>query len=289
VVKHSKREAQVPNKLKEEFPTPFKQNGHQCLNCGRVVHEHFCGHCGQKAHTHRLTVKHFVAHDLVHGLFHVDRGIFHTLREVTLRPGYAGLEYIRGKRTGKFPIVTLLLILVATLLFIHAHNPWHNANDTLSKANRDFRTGVEISGSNPAPVLSIMNALAQNVKWLLLALVPLNALTTWMVFRRVRLNWAEHLLLNSYFFAGSLVVVIAVNLVYLAVGLPFETAGLGMELASVFYVVGYWQAFKKPYTVGGFAVRTLAEVVLSTLLFMILGTLLIAGMAIVAAVMMQHK
>ena len=58
----------------------------QCMNCGQPLKGHFCYQCGQSANTHRFSVLGFLAHDVVHGIWHVDKGILFTIKEILLRP-----------------------------------------------------------------------------------------------------------------------------------------------------------------------------------------------------------
>ena len=48
-----------------------------CLNCGTALHGEFCVACGQRAHVHR-TLSAF-AHDLLHGVLHLDGKVWRTL------------------------------------------------------------------------------------------------------------------------------------------------------------------------------------------------------------------
>lgn len=67
-----------------------------CLNCGKEVSDKYCSGCGQKTDTHRISFKNFIFHDVLHGTFHLERGIFFTAKESLLRPGKAALDYIAG-------------------------------------------------------------------------------------------------------------------------------------------------------------------------------------------------
>src|SRR5690606_21269807 len=69
-----------------------------CLNCGKQLTDKFCSGCGQKSDTHRISFKHFIAHDVLHGTFHIEKGILFTAKEALVRPGKAALDYIAGKR-----------------------------------------------------------------------------------------------------------------------------------------------------------------------------------------------
>jgi hypothetical protein len=74
-----------------------------CLNCEEnlEISAKFCPQCGQKTDTHRLTIGHIV-HDSVHAITHADKGIFHLLKDLAVRPGVVAREYIGGKRKKYF-------------------------------------------------------------------------------------------------------------------------------------------------------------------------------------------
>ena len=69
-----------------------------CLNCNENLIGKFCYNCGQKSDTHRITLKHFIFHDVLHGVWHIEKGIIFTIKESKTRPGKAALDYISGKR-----------------------------------------------------------------------------------------------------------------------------------------------------------------------------------------------
>ena len=52
-----------------------------CLNCANELSGKYCSECGQKADTHRITFRNFVSHDLLHGTFHIEKGILFTAKE----------------------------------------------------------------------------------------------------------------------------------------------------------------------------------------------------------------
>jgi len=51
-----------------------------CLNCPAPVTNNYCANCGQKSFTHRYSIKHFITHDFVHGIWDVDKGIYLPLK-----------------------------------------------------------------------------------------------------------------------------------------------------------------------------------------------------------------
>src|SRR5687768_14676548 len=96
---------------------------HHCLNCNHQAGNNFCPHCGQKSSTHRYSVMHFVEHDFIHGVWHVDKGILFTIKELFTRPGHSVREFIQGKRVNYFSFVTLILLIltISSLLTPYIH------------------------------------------------------------------------------------------------------------------------------------------------------------------------
>lgn len=76
----------------------YMETKSNCLNCSTELISTYCHICGQKANTHRITPRHFIMHDIVHGVLHLDKGILFTLKQAFTRPGYAVMDYIAGKR-----------------------------------------------------------------------------------------------------------------------------------------------------------------------------------------------
>lgn|SRR5690606_15754543 len=89
-----------------------------CLNCGKEVSDRYCSGCGQKTDTHRITIKNFIFHDVLHGTFHLEKGIFFTAKEALVRPGKAALDYIAGKRIKYYNVFLLILITIGVTLFV---------------------------------------------------------------------------------------------------------------------------------------------------------------------------
>ncbi len=90
-----------------------------CLNCENELVGNYCYGCGQKADTHRITFRHFIFHDLLHGTFHFEKGMLFTGKQALLRPGRAALDYISGKRIRFYNVFYLILITIGLIIFLH--------------------------------------------------------------------------------------------------------------------------------------------------------------------------
>lgn len=95
-----------------------------CKNCGQLLAGNFCSHCGQGADVHRITW-HELAHQLPHAFFHIDGGLFFTLKELARRPGYAVREYLLGKRKPHYNPILLLIMSagLCSILFAYFRIP----------------------------------------------------------------------------------------------------------------------------------------------------------------------
>ncbi len=88
-----------------------------CLNCGTPLAGEFCHACGQKGHVHRTLGS--LGHDLLHGVFHFEGKIWHTLPMLTWRPGDLTRRYVAGERArfvSPLAIFLFSVFLLATVL-----------------------------------------------------------------------------------------------------------------------------------------------------------------------------
>jgi hypothetical protein len=153
-----------------------------CKNCNHPFTGNYCNHCGQSAETHRLDF-HFLAHDIQHGLFHIDRGIFYTAKELFTRPGNSIREFIEGKRVNHFKPISLLVILASIYGLLY-----HNFHIHLMKNSAD--TKLNLTEFNEWT--------ATHFAWMTLATIPLYTIGTYICFRKQGYNIIEFLILNTF-------------------------------------------------------------------------------------------
>lgn len=128
-------------------------------------------------------------HDLLHGVWHLEKGILFTLKEAFIRPGQAALDYIAGKRIRYYNVFYLSLLLIGlNIIVVHF----------LQK----FRATENLNASTD-PTYEF---LARNVKFAVLAIVPLLALNAILFFRKLKLNLAEHLVVAGMCLTGIMVI-----------------------------------------------------------------------------------
>lgn len=117
--------------FKEWQKTPFEvapmnDTIHACATCGTEYKGNYCPRCGQSSKVEpRMSVWKTILMFLdVWGLG--NRGMFRTLRDLILRPGYLICDYLQGKRNAYFPPFKLLFLLTTfSLLVGHGFNIFH--------------------------------------------------------------------------------------------------------------------------------------------------------------------
>lgn len=242
-----------------------------CLNCDKELTDKFCAGCGQKADTHRITFKNFIFHDILHGTFHIDKGILYTARQSLLRPGKAALEYISGKRKPYYNVFYLILIMVGLMLFFrHIDELFYPEQiATLPKSAKLDATSEKLN-----------EIISQRSKYIIFLFVPLAAINTFILFRRKKLNLSEHSILSGMILLGIILLSIFTNFFFtfnLTFGLSNTAASILVTVLIFAYVIyGYINAFSADYSRLGMVFRMLMFFVflyieLRILLYLIVG------------------
>jgi hypothetical protein len=167
----------------------------KCLNCNNDVINNFCSACGQSKSTHRYSLEHFFVHDLVHGVFHLDKGFLFTVKELFTRPGHSIREYVEGKRVNYFNYFSFALIILVVEYYLMNLSSLKSSDlyddmdkyEGFQKIAKDYFKIVSLAG------------------------IPFFALASYLIFKRSKQNYTEHLILNIY----RMSVVLIINVVYI--------------------------------------------------------------------------
>lgn len=224
-----------------------------CLNCDGELIGAYCHGCGQKADTHRITISHLIQHDLIHGIWHFDKGLLYTMREAMVRPGTMAMNYIRGKRVRYYNVFYLiLLVLGINLLVAHFFKQYyHIVEDTGKK-------GIVVDENK----VDLSYYLKNYFKLLMFLIIPLFATSGLISFRKLKLNFAEHTVI-----AGNLLLAGIMWYFFVLVGI-YSSISLGSPVFnSIVWLLGiivflqpaclYYPASKGVYTKKGFVLHLL--------------------------------
>lgn len=262
-----------PTGLTAEKTTHLPGDPHgpiSCRNCGYVFAGNYCPQCSQRADTHRITW-HYIWHELPHSVWHVDKGILFTIRELFTRPGYTIREFLDGKRVNHYRPLALLLLLGALLVFLsqslgvrmsaQVQQTFSDAGDSPSAALKAFQSEVNQFTEKNQTLISLLT-------------IPVTSFFLWLFFRKRSLNYPEHLVANTFLavvsFFMSLVLIVLIKL--LGGTMAGFAAAFGLiSLASFgYHIWGYLQLFKGEMRRRNIAWRAAAGYLLGTATFFIL-------------------
>lgn len=214
-------------------------NQKSCLNCGHKISDEFCSHCGQKADTARITPQTLIKTDILGSIWHIEARFFRTVKHILFGPGRMAMDYISGKRIKYYNLFSLLLILfgfnVLTMHFYLHLNP------------------AEI----PEGSSNILEFFSKYSKTILFVIIPMLAVNAFFVFKRKKLNIAEHFIIGTVSLLGILILLLFNDMVSL-IGLWKPAAKIfaildkaSVVLLALFPAVTYWNAFKNSYSKPG--------------------------------------
>ena len=96
---------------------PLSEETHECATCGMHYQGNYCPRCGQSAKIGRYSFKNALLLFLdVWGLG--NRGMFRSIRDLLLRPGYMIRDYLRGMQMAYFPPFKMYFLLFTLSLLI---------------------------------------------------------------------------------------------------------------------------------------------------------------------------
>ena len=96
---------------------PLSEEHHECATCGTHYEGNYCPRCGQSARIGRYSFKNALLLYLdVWGLG--NRGMFRSIRDLILRPGYMIRNYLRGMQMAYFPPFKLFFLLIALWVLV---------------------------------------------------------------------------------------------------------------------------------------------------------------------------
>jgi hypothetical protein len=253
-------------------------NQHTCKNCGNSFTEEYCNRCGQKV-SHRITIKH-IFHDVTHAFTHADKGIFNLFLQLFIRPGKVAREYIiEGKRKKYFNPFQYILILGSIAAFVAVNS--HYMENTMAVI---AKPGLAYSARQLKFIHTIGTIQSKYYNFIILLQLPFVAYASFLWYRKFKINYAEHLTLQTFITAQSTFFGMIMMLAAALSGKPGVYISLTMALFNTaFQVYAYTQFFEERSFKG--IMRALASAI-TGLLFFVLCILVIVVIAAIVVVML---
>lgn len=238
-----------------------------CINCEAEGEGKYCSSCGQRLLVKRITFKEGW-HDFWARIYGFDGMFPRTLRDLTLRPGFAAREFIRGNRVRYygpvgyyFFIITLFLLLLSLIGM--------NYVDYL----KAMQESIPVDQQNSEFSDDTRSWVADNMKIVAFLIVPFIALSSrYIFFRKQGLNFLEHSVPVFYMLGHWYWVSMIEAMIFYYTGLTMGTT-IQFILIALYVGFGYtsfvpdqpkWKAFLKgigTYFIGFIIMMTTAIII----------------------------
>jgi hypothetical protein len=257
-----------------------------CLDCGAPVDGNFCSQCGQENSDYRVSLRRLLG-DLFEELFQLESRLWRSLAHLFARPGRLTVDYNAGRRVRYTSPLRLYLIASVAYFFVAALLPVRTI-DAAGQRELDAQYGPRklpppknvvdrlvrqrlgiVDGADLRQVQrDVKKLLNVNAPKVMSLLVPLFALLTWLLFRRPKLFFVEHLVLALHLHAVAFWVLLVAELSRL----DFAST-LAMLPLFVWFVLALRALFAQPWSLTILKALALSAVYLSFVIAGIIGAL----------------
>lgn len=216
-----------------------------CKNCEQEFSGNFCNTCGQKSNTNRINFNYLID-EISNNVLQVNRGIFYTIKELSIRPGHTIREFLSGKRKQHFkPIAFVLLtsaLYVLTTFLIDEKtflgNTFSGMAIVLNENNLEKSTTA-----------NILNWLSNNFGYSSLLLLPFFSFASYISFINQKYNFFEHLILNCYITGQQALIYLTFAIIFFVLKIDgYYTEAVPFFIATLFVFWTFNQFFETKKT-----------------------------------------
>ena len=132
------------------------ENEHECHNCHDHYKGNYCPRCGQSEKLGRYSLK-TAFYNFLDATGMGDRGMFRTMRDLILRPGYLIRDFVNGMQASYFgPFKMYFLLAAVSLLVVHGVNiKRENFGDSEKEETQEQKEEAKADETMPADTLSL--------------------------------------------------------------------------------------------------------------------------------------
>lgn len=167
--------------------------------------------------------------------FHWDKGLLLTTRHLMTQPGTMIKGYLAGKRIQYTKPLSYLFLVVAASLLLYTKEDLFDRNPLVVKQD-----------SKPELQNAIFDWIFGHMALVILGMIPFISLVSKWLYKKAKLHYAEHFVLNTYTMAGMTLLGILVNGLGKILGFgvkSVESMALSMSLSSLYFAWIYVEVF----------------------------------------------
>lgn len=210
----------------------------KCLNCDSEIKGRFCSNCGQSSDTKRINF-HYLWHDIQHGLLHIDKGILFTAKELYTRPGNSIREFLNGKRVNHFKPISLVIVL-AGIYSLLSHYFELNLFSGFYEINGN---GGSFENSKTV-VDSVSKWFSNHYSIMSLIQIPVFSLGTYICFKKVKYNFTEHLIINTFIAGQKLILHILTFPLYYWLNKTSYSRPVDQAVDVIGFAIAFWTLYQ---------------------------------------------
>ncbi len=214
-----------------------------CPNCGSGSIDSYCSACGQKIYHKRFTFRGYF--EVIGDAFNIERGFLHTLLGLIRNPGKVVNDYLYGKTKSYFNPLNYILIIAGIYAFLVLSL---NILDSSISSTNQMLQNENMQASPEA--LELQKRWVETVKkyinFIPLLMIPFASLFSKWYYHRRKLYYGEHLILNTFIFAQSILISIVVApLVLVIPGMLKIYPLINFSLTLLYFTYALFSIFKR--------------------------------------------
>ncbi len=197
-----------------------------CPNCGAESSEAYCPKCGEMMEPRVLRIRHYLQ-DIAQEILSLDTKFFNSIPALLFHPGFLAKEFVAGRRK-RYLSPLRLHIVIGFLFFIALGYTLRSRlsgelHDTAKREQIDsvftkIREQEVARGEKPSvPDVNEFQNVSEKINErvqevgpyaLLICSTPVFALFLWLLYRKRKLLYVEHLIFSLYFFSFAYLIAI---------------------------------------------------------------------------------
>ena len=236
-----------------------------CKNCEQESNGNFCNNCGQKSNINRINY-HYLIDEVSNNILQVNRGIFFTIKELSIRPGNTIREFLRGKRKQHFKPIAFVLLTSALYVLITLLT---DEKTFLGNAFSGMARALNESGLEKSTTANILNWLSNNFGYSSLLLLPFFSFASYISFMNQKYNFFEHLILNCYITGQQTLIYLTCSIIFFVLKIDgYYVQAVPFLIATLFTFWAFNQFFET---------KTLSKTLLTLLTYIlyVIGTMFV--------------
>lgn len=215
----------------------------ECKTCQKeLTGPNFCSHCGQKVITDRFTTRKIIS-TLLSQITNLDRGFTHTILMLFTNPSKVAKDYIAGSTMPYYNPIRLLLILATISAIISVSSGIYDLQQEEIQAM--VTPDIDVDEATTARQQAFQNEIKKYLQFVIIAILPFITMVSYRFFRKRGYNYAEHLIMNTFFFCATTIVGLVAYIVYYSFPqlLPYMSL-VGILINGSYFAFAYRSLFQ---------------------------------------------